>query len=214
MRPGIKVAGSHALRSTSGRATQQIGCNELLVNGPEFRMHAQQRQGMRALVELQNRAPDRGRINGAFADTLARRPAAVLVLAALQLVEKGGAVSPPDTLGALSVRRSVAVHALSVVVMNKLIAAESDGIFRNLSLTILQPLVRQLISAVRPGARSTGKGRGGIGYAVPVRAGSLLMFGQRGFQAIVADRDHLAPHRQTGVVDHGERLDLDDRGQH
>src|SRR5262245_38338668 len=72
---------------------------------------------MASIVELENHAPQCGRIRGADADAIAWRPASVFVLCGLQVVEHRRAVLVPGFA-------AFAKRVLSVVVVGQIVPAE------------------------------------------------------------------------------------------
>src|SRR5579871_2622064 len=99
---------------------------------------------MASPVELKNDAPEGRRIDGTDAETFARRPAAILVLAALQVIEHGRAVVAPADPGAAAVEFGVdreVENGLRVIVVGELIPAELDVAPQgNQALALAQPL--------------------------------------------------------------------------
>src|SRR2546430_746841 len=90
---------------------------------------------MASLVELENGAPQGGRIDLANAQSVAGRPAAILVLAALQLIEHRRAIGAPGVATDVE-------DGLGVIVMDEFIAAKLDvAAQRNLATAILEPIL-------------------------------------------------------------------------
>src|SRR5882724_5042619 len=94
---------------------------------------------MALAVELENDTPDGGRIDLANANAIAGRPAAILFLAALQMIEHHRAVAGPGVTTELKC-------CLGVIVVSQLITAKLGvAPHGNFGLAILDPLLAPLI---------------------------------------------------------------------